>query len=138
MKRIKKIDHIGIAVKNLEESLKIWKDLFGAKVGVIEEIKERGVKIAFLEFKEGPTVELLASSGKDSPLEKFLEKRGEGIHHLCLLVEEIEKVMEELKSKGVQFIQEKPHKGAEGSKIAFLYPHSLQGVLLELKEKKVS
>jgi len=133
--KIKKIDHIGIAVKNLEESLKTWKDLFGAKVGMIEKIEERGIKVAHLEFEEGPTVELVASLGKDSPVEKYIEKRGEGIHHFSLLVEEIEKVMEELKDKGVQFIQERPQKGAEGSLIAFIHPSHLKGVLLELKEK---
>jgi len=133
--RIKKIDHIGIAVNDLEESLKKWKDLFGAKVGVVEEIKERGVKVAHLGFEEGPTVELVASIDKNSTIEKFIKSRGEGIHHFSFLVEEIERLMEELKDKGVQFIQEKPQKGAEGSKIAFIHPGDLNGVLLELKEK---
>jgi methylmalonyl-CoA/ethylmalonyl-CoA epimerase len=133
--RIKKIDHIGIAVNDLEESLKKWKDLFGAKVGAIEEIKERRVKVAHLEFDEGPTVELVASLDKKSGIEKFIKNRGEGIHHFSFLVEEIERLMEELKDKGVQFIQEKPQKGAEGSKIAFIHPSDLNGVLLELKEK---
>lgn len=133
--RIKKIDHIGIAVKDLEASLKKWRVLFRAKVKAVEEIKERGVKVAPLEFDEGPTVELVASLGKDSTIEKFIKSRGEGIHHVSFLVEEIEELMEELKDKGIRFIQEKPQKGAEGSKIAFIYPSSLNGVLLELKEK---
>jgi len=133
--KIKKIDHIGIAVNNLEESLELWKNLFGAKVGAIEEIKERGVKVVNLEFENGATVELVTSLGKDSPIEKFIRRRGEGIHHLSFVVEEIEKVMEKLKDQGVQFIQERPQRGSEGSRIAFIYPHSLKGVLVELKEK---
>jgi methylmalonyl-CoA/ethylmalonyl-CoA epimerase len=132
---IKRIDHLGIAVKDLEESLRRWKELFGAKVGEIEEIRERGVKVAHLEFEDGSAVELVASLGKDSPIEKFIEERGEGIHHLSLEVEGIEEIMEELREKGIQFIQEKPQKGAAGSKIAFLHPRGLKGVLLELKEK---
>ncbi|MFB0565949.1 MAG: methylmalonyl-CoA epimerase [Candidatus Aminicenantaceae bacterium] len=134
--KIKKIDHIGIAVKNLDESLKRWENITGAKRGVIEEIRERGVKVALLEFESGPSVELVTSMEKDSPVEKFLEKRGEGIHHFSFVVEEIEECMAELKKKGVQFIQEKPQRGAEGSFIAFLHPDNLNGVLIELKEKK--
>lgn len=132
---IKRIDHIGIAVKNLEESLKRWIELFGAKVGVVEEIMERRVKVAHLEFEDGSAVELVASLGKDSPIEKFIEEKGEGIHHLSFEVEGIEELMEELKNQGIQFIQERPQKGAEGSRIAFIHPRNLKGVLLELKEK---
>jgi len=132
---IKRIDHIGIAVKNLEESLKRWIELFGAKVGVVEEIMERRVKVAHLEFEDGSAVELVASLGKDSPIEKFIEEKGEGIHHLSFEVEGIEELMEELKNQGIQFVQERPQKGAEGSRIAFIHPRNLKGVLLELKEK---
>lgn len=132
---IKRIDHLGIAVKDLDASLKKWKELFGAKVGVIEEIRDRGVKVAPLEFEDGSAVELVAPLGEDSPIEKFINERGEGIHHLSLEVDGIEEVMEELRNKGIQFIQEEPQKGAEGSKIAFIHPRNLEGVLLELKEK---
>jgi len=133
---IKRIDHIGIVVKDLEESLKRWKELFGVKVGAIEEIKERGVKVAHLEFEDGSAVELVTSLGEESSIEKFIEERGEGIHHLSLEAEGIEDVMKELKEKGIQFIQEIPQEGAEGSKIAFIHPRNLKGVLLELKEKR--
>jgi len=133
--RIKRIDHLGIAVKDLDESLKRWKELFGVKVGVIEEIKERGVKVAHLEFEDGAAVELVASLGKDSPIEKYIAEKGEGIHHLSFEVEGIEEIMKELKKKGIQFIQERPQMGTEGSKIAFIHPRNLKGVLLELKEK---
>ncbi|NIM91515.1 MAG: methylmalonyl-CoA epimerase [Candidatus Aminicenantes bacterium] len=133
---IKRIDHLGIAVKDLEASLKKWQELFAAKVGAIEEIRERGVKVAPLEFEDGSVVELVAPLGEDSPLEKFINERGEGIHHLSLEVDGIEEVMERLKNKGIRFIQEEPQKGAEGSKIAFVHPRNLGGVLLELKEKQ--
>jgi len=133
---IKRIDHLGIAVKDLDASLKRWRELFGGKVGVIEEIRERGVKVAPLEFEDGSAVELVAPLGEDSPIEKFINERGEGIHHLSLEVDGIEEVMEELRNKGIQFIQEEPQKGAEGSKIAFIHPRNLEGVLLELKEKR--
>lgn len=134
--RIKRIDHLGIAVKDLEASLKKWKELFGAKAGVIEELRERGVRVALLEFEDGSAMELVAPLGKDSPIEKFIDERGEGIHHLSLEVEGIEEVMEELRNKGIHFIQEEAQKGAEGSKIAFIHPRNLEGVLLELKEKR--
>lgn len=133
---IKRIDHLGIAVKDIEESLKRWKELFGAKVGVVEEIKERRVKVAHLEFEDGSAIELVASLGEDSPIEKFIKEKGEGIHHLSFEVEGIEEVMEVLKDKGIQFIQERPQKGAEGSKVVFIHPRNLKGVLLELKEKR--
>jgi len=133
---IKRIDHLGIAVKDLEESLKRWKELFGVKVGVVEEIKERGVKVAHLEFEDGSAIELVASLGEDSPIEKFIKEKGEGIHHLSFEVEGIEEVMKVLKDKGIRFIQERPQNGAEGSKIAFIHPRNLKGVLLELKEKR--
>jgi methylmalonyl-CoA/ethylmalonyl-CoA epimerase len=133
---IKRIDHIGIVVKDLEENLKRWEELFGVKVGAIEEIKERGVKVAHLEFEDGSAAELVASLGEESSIEKFIKERGEGIHHLSLEVEGIEDVMKELKEKGIQFIQERPQKGAEGSKVAFIHPRNLKGVLLELKEKR--
>jgi len=136
MMKIKKVDHIGVAVKNLDESVKLWQSLLGAKLGVVEEIKERGVKVAHLEFEAGPTVELVASLREDSPIERFIEKKGEGIHHFSFIVEGIESCMEMLKEKGAQFVQDQPQKGAEGSLIAFIHPDSLNGVLIELKEKK--
>lgn len=134
--RIEKIDHIGIAVRNLEESLARWEELLGVKARKIEEIKERGVRLVHLDLEKGPSVELVSPFGDESPLAKFIEERGEGIHHFCFKVKDIEKVMEELKKKGIQFVQEKPQKGAEGSLIAFIHPASLNRVLIELKESK--
>lgn len=132
---MKKIEHVGIAVKNLEKSLAMWADSFNLKVRGIEEIKERGVKLAHLDLEMGPSIELVSPCGEGSPLEKFLIDKGEGIHHFCFEVEDIEKVMVELKERGIQFVQDRPQKGAEGSLIVFIHPRNFNGVLLELKEK---
>ncbi len=130
-----KIEHIGIAVKNLEQSLSLWTGMLNLKSRGIEEIQERGVKLAHLELEEGPSVELVTPWGEDSPLEKFLDEKGEGIHHFSFEVEDLKSVMERLKAKGIQFVHEKPQKGAEGSLIAFLHPHNFNGVLIELKQR---
>ena len=134
--KIQKIDHIGIAVKNLEERLSLWKDLLGAKASKIEELPERGVKLVHLKFPGSPTIELVSPLDDQAAVAKFLAERGEGIHHFCFLVEDIEAAFEELKGKGVQFVQEKPYRGAGGSLIVFIHPRSLGGVLIELKENR--
>lgn len=131
-----KIEHVGIAVKNLEKSLALWTEMFNLETRRIEEIKERGVKLAHLEVEGGPSIELVTPCGADSPLEKFLKDNGEGIHHFCFEVEKIEDALERLKKKGIQFVQEEPQKGAEGSLIAFIHPRNFNGVLIELKQKK--
>jgi methylmalonyl-CoA epimerase len=131
-----KIEHIGIAVKNLEESVTLWTGMLNLKARGIEEIKERGVKLAHLELEDGPSVELVAPCGEDSPLEKFLEEKGEGIHHFCIEVEDIEAAVAKLQEKGIQFVHDEPQKGAEGSLITFIHPRNFNGVLIELKEVK--
>jgi methylmalonyl-CoA/ethylmalonyl-CoA epimerase len=128
--KIKKIDHIGIAVKNLDERLALWETLLGAKVKKIEVLPERGVKIANLKFPHSPTVELVSPLNDQAAVAKFLAERGEGIHHFCFDVENIESAFEELKKKGVQFVQDKPYQGAGGSRIVFIHPRSLGGVLI--------
>jgi methylmalonyl-CoA/ethylmalonyl-CoA epimerase len=132
-----KLDHIGIAVKNLEESTKRWSELFELEVKRIEEIKERGLRLAHLSSKSGPSIELLTSCGAGSTIEKFLKERGEGIHHFCFEVENIERAMEKLKKKGIQFVQESPQTGAGGSLIAFIHPRNFNSVLIELKQAKI-
>lgn len=131
-----KIDHVGIAVRNLDESLERWARLFNLKACGIEEIRERGVKVAHLKTEGGPAIELVTPCGEESPVEKFLAIRGEGIHHFSFEVQDIEEAMKKLREKGIQFIHDQPQKGAEGSRIAFIHPRHLNGVLLELKEKK--
>jgi len=131
---IKKVDHIGIAVKNLEEAIKIWENL-GLKVEEIEEVPDQKVRTAI--FHAGETrIELLEATAEDSPIAKFIEKRGEGIHHIALGVENIEEILEKLKEKGFRLIDEKPRIGAGGAKIAFIHPKSVGGVLLELCERE--
>jgi methylmalonyl-CoA/ethylmalonyl-CoA epimerase len=133
---IEKIDHIGIAVKDLEAKIALWEGILGIKAGKIEELPERGVKLAHLHVPHSPTVELVTPLNEQAAVAKFLAKRGEGIHHFCFLVKNIESAFEELKKKGVEFVQDKPYLGAGGSRIVFIHPRSLGGVLIELKEKK--
>ncbi len=127
---IKKIDHVAIAVKNLEDGVKIWKN-FGFKIEY-EVVEEQKVKVAILHIGES-RIELLEPIADDSPISKFLEKRGEGLHHLAVNVDNIEQELQRLKSLGYRLIDEKPRKGAGGKKIAFVHPKSAK-VLLELVE----
>ena len=129
----KKIDHVGIAVKNLEEAIKVWEGL-GLKVDEIEEVPDQKVRTAIIHVGES-RIELLEPTAEDSPIAKFIAKRGEGIHHLALGVDDIEKHLEELKAKGYRLIDEKPRSGAGGAKIAFVHPKAVTGVLLELCQR---
>jgi methylmalonyl-CoA/ethylmalonyl-CoA epimerase len=125
------IEHIGIAVKDLKASVKFYEDVLGLKCYAIEKVKDQKVKTAF--FKIGETkIELLESTEPDGPIGKFIEKRGEGIHHIAFAVDDVSKVLKEMESKGVQLIDRQSRKGAEGLNIAFLHPKSTGGVLMEL------
>ncbi len=92
--------------------------------------------MAHLEVEDGPSIELVTPCGEGAPLEKFLKERGEGIHHFCFEVQDIEEAAQRLKEKGIRFVHDRPQKGAEGSLIAFIHPRYFNGVLIELKEKK--
>lgn len=128
------IEHIGIAVKKLEESIKYYEEVFGLPCYKIEEVPDQKVKTAF--FMVGETkIELLESTSPDGPVAKFIEKKGEGIHHIAFAVKGLEEALTDVASKGVQLIDHKPRKGAEGLNIAFLHPKSTFGVLTELCEK---
>ena len=128
------IEHIGIAVKNMDETIKFYQEVLGLKCYAVEEVKDQKVKTAF--FQIGQTkIELLESTDPEGPIGKFIEKRGEGIHHIAYAAKELESSVEELKSKGIKMIDEKPRKGAEGLNIAFLHPKDTFGVLTELCEK---
>ena len=129
------IDHIGIAVKNIEEALKFWESTLGIKCTGVEEIAEQKVKTAFLPVRD-TEVELLEPTSDDSPVAKFIEKKGEGIHHLAIRVDDLQKALDELKALGVRLIDEKPRKGAGGASIAFIHPAAAGGVLLELSERE--
>ncbi len=129
------IEHIGIAVKNLEEAIKFYENIFGLKCYAIEEVKEQKVKTAF--FKIGQTkIELLESTEAEGPIGKFVEKRGPGVHHIAFAVENIEEKLSTLEQKDIQLIDKTPRKGAEGLDIAFIHPKSTFGVLTELCENK--
>jgi methylmalonyl-CoA epimerase len=131
---IRGIHHIGVAVRNLEEARSRWAALLGAIAGPVEENPARGVRLAELRFAEGPTVELVAPLGEASPVARFLEARGEGIHHLAFEVDDIEAAMAGLRGAGLSFVTEMPQAGAGGSRVAFIHPRSLDGVLVELRQ----
>jgi methylmalonyl-CoA/ethylmalonyl-CoA epimerase len=131
------IEHIGIAVKNLEASIKFYENVFGLNCYNIEEVAEQKVRTAF--FKVGQTkIELLETTDPDGPIGKFLEKKGEGIHHIAFAVEEIEEQLLHAERMGVNLIDTKPRKGAEGLDIAFLHPKSTGGILIEICENKIA
>jgi methylmalonyl-CoA/ethylmalonyl-CoA epimerase len=134
---ISHIEHIGIAVKSLEEAIPFWENMLGLKCYAIEEVKEQKVRTAFFQLGQSK-IELLESTDADGPIGKFIEKKGEGLHHIALAVKDIQANLNELDQKGVQLIDKTPREGAEGLAIAFLHPKSTHGVLLELCEKKNS
>lgn len=132
--KTKHLEHIGIAVKDLEESIRFYEEVLGLECYNIEEVAEQKVRTAF--FMAGQTkIELLESTSDDGPVARFLEKRGEGVHHLAFAVENIEDALKHATEKGVRVIDNKPRKGAEGLDIAFLHPGSTFGVLTELCQK---
>jgi methylmalonyl-CoA/ethylmalonyl-CoA epimerase len=126
------IDHVGVAVKNLDEAIGVYQNILGFKLESVHVLNERKVKVAFLSSGGETRIELLEPLGVDSPVAKFLENRGEGIHHIAVKVENIDAVLEDFKRKGVVLVDDKPRIGAEGAKIAFVHPKSTKGVLLEL------
>ncbi|MFQ6003121.1 MAG: methylmalonyl-CoA epimerase [Candidatus Zixiibacteriota bacterium] len=132
--KINKIDHIGIAVKDLKDAEKLYSDAFGLEVSDEIDVPERRLRIAFTEIS-GVKLEFLMPTDKESVVAKFIDKRGEGIHHICFEVDDIENAVSELKSKGMELVDEKPRLGVEGDRIVFLQPKSAFGVLVELKEK---
>ena len=129
------LDHVGVAVKNLDDAIGIYRDILGFRLEGVEVLAERKVKVAFLSTGNETRIELLEPIGSDSPVAKFLESRGEGIQHIAVKVENIEATLEEFKRKGVALVDDKPRWGAEGKKIAFVHPKSTKGVLLELCEE---
>ncbi|KAA0258573.1 methylmalonyl-CoA epimerase [Deferribacter autotrophicus] len=127
---LKKIDHIGIAVKNLDNSLKIYETI-GVKPYHFEEVESQKVKTAFIKVGES-NIELLEPTSEESPIAKFIEKKGEGIHHIAYLVDDVQLAIDTLKNAGFKLIDETPKPGAHGKLIAFVHPKSTNGVLTEL------
>ncbi len=133
--KVLKVDHIGVAVKSLDETLKFYQDILGLELQGAEVVDEQKVKVAFLPVGD-TEVELLESTDAEGPIAKFIEKKGEGIQHIAFRVPNIEEAIGELKEKGVKMIDEQPRYGAGGAKIAFCHPKSTNGVLVELSERE--
>ncbi len=132
---ISHIEHIGIAVNSLEEAIPFYENMLGLKCYAVEEVKDQKVKTAF--FTVGQTkIELLESTDPEGPIGKFIEKKGQGIHHLAFAVDKVNESLEELEEKGVRLIDKKGRKGAEGLNIGFLHPKSTMGVLTEICSKE--
>ncbi|MFH1699077.1 MAG: methylmalonyl-CoA epimerase [Candidatus Zixiibacteriota bacterium] len=129
----RKIDHIGIAIENLDQAIETYSLLLNQEPNEIETIEDQKVRVAI--FKTGNSkIELLEGLRTDSPISKFIAKRGPGIHHLCLIVENLELELKRLKASGRQLIDETPRIGTGGSKVAFIHPRSSSGILIELKQ----
>ncbi len=126
------LDHIGIAVTSMKEALPFYEAL-GLVVGGQDEVPEQGVKVAFLSVGDG-RLELLEPTGPESPIAKHIERRGAGMHHICLRVEDIEKAMADLRAQGFRLLSEEPQSGAHGCRVCFVHPKASGGVLLELSE----
>lgn len=131
---VNKVDHIGIAVKNLDEAVNFYENILGLKAAGTETVQEQKVKVAFLPVGDSE-VELLESTEEDSAIAKFIAKNGEGVQHIAYRVDDIEAAIAEMKEKGIRMIDEKPRYGAGGAKIAFCHPKSTFGVLIELTQR---
>ena len=133
--QVLRVDHIGIAVKNLEEAKKFYTDVLGMKATGEEVVEQQKVKVCFIPSGDSE-VELLESTSPDGPIAKYIEKNGEGIQHIALRVDNIESALADLKAKGVRLIDEAPRYGAGGASIAFVHPKATGGILLELSQRK--
>ena len=128
------LDHIGIAVGDLSQALAFYRDALGLEVEPPEEVASQRVRAHFVPVGEA-TLELLEPTAPDSPIAKFVEKRGPGVHHITLRVDDIREALARLKARGIRLIDESPRAGAEGALIAFVHPASTHGVLVELKQR---
>lgn len=131
---VNKIDHIGVAVKNLDEAVSFYENILGLKASGTEVVEEQKVKVAFLPVGDSE-VELLESTQEDGPIAKYIAKNGEGVQHIAYRVDDVEAAIAEMKAKGIRMIDEKPRYGAGGARIAFCHPKSTFGVLIELTER---
>ena len=133
--KVKRIDHIGIAVKGIEQAGKFYTDILGLEIEDIEHVSDQRVNVAFVPIADSE-VELLESTDSDGPVAKYLDSRGEGVQHIAFRVEDIEEALRELKEKGIRLIDQVPRKGSGGAKIAFIHPKETNGVLVELCERE--
>ncbi len=132
--KVTQIDHIGIAVKEIEKAGKFYTDILGLKIEEIENVAEQKVNVAFIPITDSE-VELLESTHGDGPVAKYIDAKGEGVQHIAFRVENIQEALEELKAKGVRLIDQAPRGGAGGAKIAFIHPKETNGVLVEICER---
>jgi methylmalonyl-CoA/ethylmalonyl-CoA epimerase len=132
--KIKKIDHLGIAVSSIDSGKKFWQDIMGLELEGTETVEEQKVTTAFMPVGESE-VELLESTSPDGPVAKYIEKKGAGLQHVAFRVENIDEALAELKEKGVKLIDQTPRNGAGGARIAFLHPKATGGILVELCER---
>ncbi len=132
--KILKIDHIGVAVKSIDESNSFWKDILGLEFEGADTVEEQKVTTAFYPVGDSE-IELLESTSPDGPVAKYIDKKGEGMQHIAFRVENIEEALAELKEKGIRLIDETPRIGAGGAQIAFLHPKATNGVLVELCQR---
>ena len=131
MPRIKKIDHVAIVVDDMEKALTFWRDVLGMDLLAVRDVPTENSKVAFLPLS-GSEVELVQPTTEDSGIAKYLAKRGPGMHHVCLQVDDIESMMTQLRAKGVRLINEEPRTAEDGKMYAFIHPESASGVLVEL------
>ncbi len=129
------LDHVAILVSDLDAAVKLYRDVYGLQLAEIEEVPSEKVRVAIFGHGHG-RIELVSPAGPDSPMAKALEKRGEGLHHVCIEVPDIEKAMASLAAQGAPLMDQKPRPGAGGSKVAFVHPKGSRGVLVELKQAK--
>lgn len=129
-----KIDHLGIAVKSISDSLSFYREVLGLELAGTETVDDQGVHIALLPVGEA-RIELLEPVSPETPVGRFITKRGEGVHHICYEVDDLSSKLDELRSRGVRLLEGYPRRGAEGKLVAFLHPASAHGVLVELVEK---
>jgi methylmalonyl-CoA/ethylmalonyl-CoA epimerase len=129
-----KIQHLGVAVDSIDKALNFWRDALGLELQEIEVVADQGVRVAMLPLGES-RIELLEATGAETPVGKFIAKRGPGIHHICVEVADIRAKLADLKARGVRLIDEEPRVGAGGALVAFVHPASTGGVLIELTER---
>jgi methylmalonyl-CoA/ethylmalonyl-CoA epimerase len=131
MPKIKSINHVAVVVEDMDESLRFWRDALGIELRELREVPAEQSQVAFLPLG-GSEIELVYPTSDDSGIAKYLTKRGEGMHHLCLEVDDIEGMLAQLKAKGVRLINEEPRQTSDGKRYAFVHPESTSGVLIEL------
>lgn len=137
MEKVGSLYHVAVAVRDVEKAERLYADLLGLRVVGREIVEDQGVRTSMLRSENGAgaAIELIEPLDSSSPVSKFLEKRGEGVHHVCFFVDDIEASLRDLKKRGAKLIDERPRDGAYGSKIAFVHPKSMNGVLVELAQK---